>query len=1340
MKKTYLKERTGRILRFAAGLIVCALSVFAAPSVFADNTDVEPAFDEVSLTLKVHKSATVEIPAVISGSTAYLSVSDLFTFLKIKNIVSDESNVISGTFLNESDPYLIDKTRNIIRYRDKEYLLTHNELIRSESGLFLATNLFQEIFGLECTFYFRSLSVDLDSKQELPLFREMRQEEMRKYIRKVKGEIHADTLIGRQRPMLYAGTADYAVYSTQATDGPATTRASLSVGGFLAGGETTLGLNYYTDQPVTGRNQYFRWRYVNNDNKALRQVVAGNISTPSIASIFSPVIGVQLTNTPTTYRKFYGSYTLNDRTEPGWIVELYVNNTLVDYAKADASGFFTFQVPLAYGNTEVKLRFYGPWGEEKSKVQNIVIPFTFLPKNELEYTVSAGMVEDSTNALFWRSSVNYGISNKISIGGGNEYLSTITTGRNIPYLNTSFSLTGNLLCNAEYDFGVRKKGLVSYRLPSNFIVELSYTKYDKDQKAIFYNYLEEKKGSISLPLRFRNFSIYSRLSVNHVSLKESMKLTLSEFIVSASYKKFSGNIHSYGYFFNTGTPVMYTDLSLGYRLTKGISITPTVRYNHTRNQVTGLKCIAEKQLWGRGYITMTYEQYTDYNIRNLQVGIRYVFSKAQAAVYANHHNGSVSFSEAVSGSLVFDPATSYVKAGNINKVGRGGITVLPFLDINCNGRRDKGEPRVSGLNVRVITGGRVEVSEKDSLIRIFDLEAYTNAYLEMDGAGLGSISWQLYKKTYSVPVEPNLMKLVEVPVTVVSEVSGLVKMKTSGQAIRRENIKINIYRDDKVLVTSCFPEDDGYYNYMGLTPGNYTIIPDTARLSGMQMSVVPASRKLSIPESREGEVFDTLDFIVESMKPAAGEVIPNPAEYTPTVAAAAPDTTTRRPGKTGPEQIIITDTSALNNTAKAAVTTKPETPAPAIEDLTRVASDPASAISGSEIDDLPGYYVVQAGAFKKQFNAKNVKKHIASQYNEKEVAIVSAQGYYKVLVAGYNSKAEAMAMRNSLRENGYPEAFIRKLSGGIAIRAFGDLNSNGIFDPGEPCVNGLTASLSTGGILEVSPADTLIRIFSFEADSGAILEVDFSANESHGWELRRKTFTVETDPVRMKLLEIPVYAPGMISGTVTAEGPAGANMPEMMRIQIYRADSTLLTTLDVPENGRFSFKGLKPGHYRIQPDTLQLQKLRLTSMPAGREIKLTEGRFGESVTGVDFALAPEVQSRVIPLQPNVYPELAVSDSALLIKPDRKNEIVNGCFAIQLGAFQEHSNARSVSKRVSFRYHLKVDIIQTAGYYKVLIPGYYSRLDATMMLNKLRKNGFPGAYLIYIPDRTGSEQP
>ena len=336
-----------------------------------------------------------EIDAVIKGQQVYLPVTDLFDFLKIRNVPTADLETISGFFINPEAAYTISRTDNKITYQGNSYALNPGDLIRTESNLYLKSSYFGKVFGLECTFNFRSLSVTVTSKLELPFIREMRQEEMRKNLTRLKGNFTADTTIGRGYPKFKFGMADWSVNSSEEIDGISEVRINTAFGAMIAGGEASASLTYNSMEKFTEKQQYYQWRYVNNDFTALRQIRAGKVNANSIATLYNPVIGVQVTNTPTTYRRSFGSYTLSDRTEPGWIVELYVNNVLVDYLKADASGFFTFQVPLVYGNTMVKLRFFGPWGEERIREQNISIPFNFMPVNTLEYTASAGIVEDS---------------------------------------------------------------------------------------------------------------------------------------------------------------------------------------------------------------------------------------------------------------------------------------------------------------------------------------------------------------------------------------------------------------------------------------------------------------------------------------------------------------------------------------------------------------------------------------------------------------------------------------------------------------------------------------------------------------------------------------------------------------------------------------------------------------------------------------------------------------------------------------------------------------------------------------------------------------------------------
>jgi hypothetical protein len=955
--------------------------------ILAENHDTSPAAEETSMTVSVEKIGSLELPAIIIGKTTYLSVSSVFTFLKIKHTFSPGMDSLSGFFPGPSDAFLINNSHNVIRYQGTEYHLNPSDLIKTKNDIFLCARSFGDIFGLEFTCSSKTLTAGFHSRVELPAIREAIREEKRKFIHKQEGKVIADTSVGRTFPVIHLGAADWAVYSTQFMNGQTTTRATLDLGGYLAGAEADLGLKYFSYQPVLLRDQYIRLRYVANGNPFIRQAVLGNINTPTISSIYSNILGFQVSNAPTYYRKFYGTYTLSDRTEPGWIVELYVNNTLIDYVKADASGFFTFDVPLSYGNTQVDLRFYGPWGEEKTSHRDLVIPYTFLPKRDLEYTVSAGVLENDFHQQFFRAVVNYGISKNICIGGGEEYLSSIKSGNNIPFLNASANIGGNFLVTGEYAYGVKQDLIASFRLRSNLSFEASYIHYEKNQTAILNNYREEWKAGVSLPFRVKSFHMFTRASVDQVVLPDQNSITLADFVFSASYKMFSGNLHSYGFFSFYGKPNIFTDLTLGVLLPWRINLMPSVRIDHVNNTFNGWKCIVEKPFSGNGFFNFTYEDYPSSHIQTIQVGLRYLLPFGQVMVNANHYAQSNNLSEALTGSFVLDPARSYVAPANYRKVGKGGITVLPFLDINNNGKRDDGEPKVSGLTVNMQTAGRIEKESKDTLIRISDLEPYTNTILSVNISHLENISWQIRKKTYSIAVEPNMMRLLEIPVYVVAEITGSVKLPAPENGEPAVTVKYFVYHNDTSLVTTFYPEDDGSFSYLGLMPGNYLLLPDTSFLRKNGLNCNPLSRSFVIEAGMNGTILKGLDFSIEKI-PSANDTI---LSQVPHVQTKTDIETTTNPA------MLTTSKQIFENSSK-----------------------------------IHSGYVIQLGSLRHHENALMLQEKIGSTFNV-SIDIVRIKDQYKVLVTGFGTRREAMQMLKKLKENGHPGAFIRVMNGCILM-------------------------------------------------------------------------------------------------------------------------------------------------------------------------------------------------------------------------------------------------------------------------------------------------------------------
>ncbi|HMH20445.1 MAG TPA: hypothetical protein VK563_01655 [Puia sp.] len=863
--------------------------------------DPDPPYEEILIFMNVQGVGGVQIPAAIRNDVAYLAVTDVLDYLKIKNSPSAGMDSISGFFMIQQSLFVIDQVHNRIVFQGKKTDLPPDAIIRTATNLYLRSDYFGLVFGLNCKFNFRTLSVVLTTNLELPVIREIRQEAMRNNLNRLKGEAKVDTTIQRSYPLFRLGMVDWAVVATQgAQEGLAEqrdNRLNLALGGVVAGGETDVSLNYDNNTPFAGRDQFYQWRHVDNDNPGLRQVTAGNIYSPSISSIYSPVIGLQFTNSPTTYRRSFGSYTLTYYAEANWVTELYVNNTLVNYAKAATTGYYTFQVPLVYGNSVVKLRFYGPYGEERSHEQNIQIPFNFLPVHEFEYSASAGVVQDTINSRFGRINGNYGLNERLTVGGGFEFLSSIARGKYIPFVNASYRLNSNLLLSGEYSYGVRTKFVASYHLPSDLQLELLYIRYKRGQQAINNLYLEERKAILSFPFRSRKFTVFSRLSLYEVILPNTKlisaaRYTTVEGLLSGVFLGVNTNLTTYAWFTQQSAPYIYSNLSMAFRMPGKIILTPQVQYEYSQHKIIDLRVEMGKYLDSRGFLNVFYEKNYKSNFQSIGIGLRYDFSFAVSGLSITHVNNTTAMVQSASGSMMYDNRTNYLGYNKRSSVGKGGIIIRPYLDLNGNGRRDKGEARVSGLNVR-INGGSVVINPEDSSVRVSDLEAYVSYILRLD-ASFENVAWYIRNKTIRIIIDPNQFKILDVPVAIAGEVTGSVYLRENSGPDRKDNgrlqdsaksqdsakaqadikprdhlkpqdrIIVGIYASsDTTLVGQSTTEADGSFDFSGLAPGSYIAHINPAQMRKLNMISVPYSLPFIILPNKDGDVVSGLKFIVE---------------------------------------------------------------------------------------------------------------------------------------------------------------------------------------------------------------------------------------------------------------------------------------------------------------------------------------------------------------------------------------------------------------------------------------------------------------------------------------------
>jgi hypothetical protein len=836
------------------------------------NSFADDDYDAAPITLVVEGIGSIEIQAYLHKDQVYLPVTDVFNFLLIKNIPSADYQSISGFFIEPQAVYRIDKKNNRISYREKIFTLTGDELVLIANTLFLKSDYFGQVFGLDCHYDMYNLSVSITTKIQLPALRDKQLDQMHRNLKTFTGEPKADTAIGRHFTFFNVGTADWLVQLAQANHEKPLNWFNLGIGAVLAGGELNLLLNYRNNEPLGLKQQFYKWRYVNNNHAALRQVTLGKLIAASTASLYGPVVGVQLTNTPTAYRRSFGNYIISNKTEPGWMVELYINDVLINFTTADGSGFYMFDVPMVYGNSAVKLKFYGPWGEERTSEKILSIPFNFVPLHQFEYTVTAGVVEDKFKSKFGRANFNYGLSRRITVGGGMEYLSGAARGKIMPYVHAAWRAGERLLVSGEYAYGVRSKWILNYRLKNNLQFDLSYTRYNKDQTLVLTNYLDEKRMMLSLPLRRKKLTGFTRLTVcqytfaggNYKNRKMGNAYTTAEWVVALVKPGVGVNLTTYAVFNDSRSPLVYSNISFNFRLPAGIRFTPQVQYEYRQHTISSVKAEAEKNIFNRCYLNLAYERI---NITRPQhsftIGCRYDLNFAQSFFSVRKSSSGTAATQLARGSFLFDGKTKYLAANDQNSVGKGGVVIVPYLDMKVNGRRDAGEPKATGLNLRM-NGGHIIHNKKDSTIRITGLEAYMNYFIEFDVNSIGNIGWQLKKQSMQVTVQPNEFTLIEVPVVVYAEVSGNVYITGPAGKKGLGRMIVNIYNSNGELAGRAITEPDGYFSFMGLAPGNYMAQPDPAQLEKLQM--VSTATSFTVNQNPDGDYITGINFILLPVK------------------------------------------------------------------------------------------------------------------------------------------------------------------------------------------------------------------------------------------------------------------------------------------------------------------------------------------------------------------------------------------------------------------------------------------------------------------------------------------
>lgn len=330
-------------------------------------------------------------------------------------------------------------------------------------------------------------------------------------------------------------------------------------------------------------------------------------------------------------------------------------------------------------------------------------------------------------------------------------------------------------------------------------------------------------------------------------------------MLSAYYRNYNMNVSNFYNWTGGGSSNIYTNLAFGAKIGRRMNLRPSAQYSYTTKKWISIKAELEERISKNSQLSLRYENSLIAKYNSINVTFRYDLPYMSTYLASGLNNKKFQASESARGSLAFGSGNNYVHFDKSSSVGRSGIAVETFVDVNFNDVHDKGEPYAERIKMSC-SGGQPLIRDKDSIMRVTGLEPFVEYTIILDESGFQNLAWRLKYKSIKVVSDPNQFKLISIPVHPMGEVTGSVVRDDAGSTgIGR--ILVNVWNKNGGLVTKVLTESDGFFTYLGLTPGEYTVGIDSMQLNILKFKAEPVP--VTVKESVQGDIVDAGTIVLE---------------------------------------------------------------------------------------------------------------------------------------------------------------------------------------------------------------------------------------------------------------------------------------------------------------------------------------------------------------------------------------------------------------------------------------------------------------------------------------------
>lgn len=873
-------------IRYISFLLVLLLILPAFKAYSQSKTDEE----EVMLVFRYPGIGGVYLSSILNSQSkqTYLPIIELFNLFQVVYQPDVKNFTITGTYLSPDIPFSINLSLMQIQLGKKTFPITPDDFRIGAMDFYLSPAIFEKIFGLVFTANIDYLTLSLVTENKLPI-QEKLEREMQRNKMQTNQNIREDYPIAFKRKRQFFGGAmvDYVLNGYYSNN-------SQSLGYAFNLGMEVLGGDFQgaiIGTKATGslnklQTNSLRWRFVVRENHFFSSLTAGQLSTTGLQG--KQIRGISITNDPVEPRRKYDTYVFDGHTDPQSEVELYLNDKLIAYMRADELGYYRFNVPINYGTSRLTTRVYTPSGEVKMIDRELQVPFVFLPPGVATYHLQGGTIEIANsdtikNAEIYtgHADLTVGITNWLTASGGTDYSASRAWEMNRFYYGSvstriakQYILTADIAPDNYYRFS----GNVMY--PSDFSVNFIYSHYPHKGVFNILGAAEDFIGSIYMPVNVFGMKTGLRFGGQHTQLAGS---TTSKFNVDISSRiwQFNLRVNYRNAFTQIENLTVFGEHSLTTSLTYTVARTPgvpifvrgtfirgQVLYDFRSSRLAQTDFQLSRTLFRNGRLNVN----LGYNFKqksiSTEVGFTLDLNIIRSTTTLNSIGHDLALRQSLNGSIGVDARNGRIELSNREQVGRAAVSVLSYVDNNNSGTFDTTD-EVLPYNSVVLDNPVSAKVGKDGILRLSQLQSYYRYNLKVNRNSMSDPTLVPLTSEFSFITDPNQYKRVEIPFYRGGIIDGIVLVDTrtglQGQGGLRLLIKGVSVQYEQTIRTFA---DGGFYA-MDIPPGQYTLEIDQAQLGFLSVTWPQGLLKFEIKASAQGDYVEgqKIVLIPEPQKP-----------------------------------------------------------------------------------------------------------------------------------------------------------------------------------------------------------------------------------------------------------------------------------------------------------------------------------------------------------------------------------------------------------------------------------------------------------------------------------------